>query len=115
MSAGGSRWTRLCGVNEVDESTVKRVDLDRHGSIAVYRLDGEFFATDNVCTHADAFLSEGLVDGGLIECPFHGGTFRIQTGEAVDLPCRVPLRTYALEISDGSVFVDLTPKAPGEG
>lgn len=76
--------------------------------VAVYNLDGRFYATSDVCTHATASLSEGeIVDGDLIACPVHDGQFHIPTGQAVAFPCTVDLRTFQV-IEDGEdVFADL--------
>lgn len=62
------------------------------------------FATDDICTHEFALLSEGWIDGGTIECPLHGGTFEIRTGKAVAPPCTVDLKTYLVR-RDGSVIL----------
>ncbi|MCO1367053.1 non-heme iron oxygenase ferredoxin subunit [Burkholderia multivorans] len=76
--------------------------------LAVYNLEGRFYATSDVCTHATASLSSGeIVDGDLIACPVHDGQFHIPTGQAVTFPCTVDLRTYRI-IEDGDqVFADL--------
>ncbi|RQZ31731.1 non-heme iron oxygenase ferredoxin subunit [Burkholderia sp. Bp9017] len=76
--------------------------------LAVYNLEGRFYATSDVCTHATASLSGGeIVDGDLIACPVHDGQFHIPTGQAVTFPCTVDLRTYRI-IEDGDqVFADL--------
>ncbi len=79
-------------------------DLEGYGSLAVYCVDGSFYASDDKCTHAEASLSEGMVDDGLIECPFHGGTFEIATGAPVDPPCSVPLKVYRVQVDDGHLF-----------
>ena len=102
--------TRLCALGDLAEGDIVRVDLPSRTSIAVYNVEGVFYATDNLCTHEDAVLSDGLIDDDLVECPLHGGTFRIATGEAVDLPCRLPLRVYPVEVAEGAIWADL-----GEG
>src|SRR6202023_2255615 len=51
--------------------------------IAVYNIDGEFYATDNLCTHAFALLSEGWLDGDVVECNLHGGRFEVKTGKSL--------------------------------
>ncbi len=101
------RWVRLCTAAEVKESGVKRVEVEGCYELAVYRVGGRFYATDDRCTHGNASLSEGLVDGDLIECPFHGGTFHIPTGRPVDPPCVVPVKTYPIRVEGEEVFVEL--------
>jgi ethylbenzene dioxygenase ferredoxin subunit len=80
--------------------------------LAVYNLEGEFFATQNMCTHATASLAEGeILDGDLITCPVHDGQFHIPTGQAVTFPCTVDLRTYKVIQEDGKVYADLDAQA----
>lgn len=76
--------------------------------IAIYNLDGIYYATDNICTHSYAFLSEGAFEDGVIECPIHGGAFDVKTGKAVCSPASVELRTYPVRIlgNDVQIFVD---------
>lgn len=107
-----SKLTRLCAADELPEGEVTRVDVDVNRTLAVYHVNGAFYATDDGCTHAEASLSEGTIEGEDIECPFHGGSFNIITGEPVNPPCVVALRTYPVTVEDGVVFADLSE--PGE-
>ena len=75
--------------------------------IALFRHDGEFFATDNVCTHAFAMLSDGFLEDGCIECPLHQARFDIRSGKALSAPATVDLRTYPVKVDDGQVWVAL--------
>ncbi len=88
------------------ENTVRRFEVGNR-SIAVYNIDGEYFATDDECTHGAASLAEGLLDGDVIECTLHFGAFNVKTGEAVSAPCSVPLRTYKVAVRGGQVVVEL--------
>ena len=74
---------------------------------AVYNLDGEFCVTDDACTHGPGSLSEGFVEGDVIECNFHQGKFNIRTGDVVAPPCMVPIRTYTTVVEDGRVFIEV--------
>lgn len=87
------------------EGEVRKLTLPDRPPVAVYRLRDGFHATDDTCTHGQASLSEGIIFGDEIECPFHGGTFRIHTGEAVRAPCLVPLKTYPVSVDDSGVYV----------
>ena len=75
--------------------------------VAVFNLDGEFFVTDDSCTHGPGSLSEGYIDGDVIECNFHNGQFNIKTGEVVSPPCMVPIKTYRTVIDGGKVFIEV--------
>jgi nitrite reductase/ring-hydroxylating ferredoxin subunit len=81
--------------------------------VALFRVGDQFYATDDICTHAEASLSDGYVDGDVVECPFHSARFCIRTGKALSLPASEPLKTYPVKIEDGAVCVDIT--APSEG
>jgi naphthalene 1,2-dioxygenase system ferredoxin subunit len=76
-------------------------------SVALYVVDGEYFATADLCTHGQASLSDGYLDGELIECPLHQGTFNVKTGAAVDAPCSVAVRTFPVKLQDGVLHVGI--------
>ena len=73
--------------------------------VAIYNIDGEYFATDDVCTHAFALLHEGYLDGDVIECPLHGGCFNVRTGEGLGAPIIRNLKTYATRVVGDEVQI----------
>jgi nitrite reductase/ring-hydroxylating ferredoxin subunit len=95
---------------DIPENSVKRFEAGNH-VLAVYNIGGEYFATDDECTHGAASLAEGILDGDIIECCLHFGAFNVRTGAAVQAPCSIPLRTYKVELRDGTIFVDLEKPA----
>ena len=60
----------------------------------MFNVDGEYYVTDDQCTHGPGLLSEGYIDGDVVECNFHNGQFNIKTGEVASPPCMVPIKTY---------------------
>ncbi len=95
----------LCATSEVPEGAAIKVERD--GLIlAVFNLGGRFFVTDDACTHGPGSLSEGEIDGEVVECNFHNGAFHIPTGRVEAPPCMVPLRTYAVRVTDGKVLIE---------
>jgi naphthalene 1,2-dioxygenase system ferredoxin subunit len=76
-------------------------------SIAIYDCNGQLFATDNVCTHAYACLSDGWLDGETIECPLHAARFNIRTGKVLDPPATEDLRTYPVRAVADEIQVKL--------
>jgi len=66
--------------------------------IAIYNINGEYFSTHNVCTHAHVLLSEGWLEGDIIECPLHGGRFEVKTGKGLGAPITCDLRTFETRI-----------------
>jgi len=95
-----------CG--ELAANEIRQIDLGLSRKVAIYNLDGEFFATDDTCTHGDASLAEGDIEGDEVVCPFHLGAFNIRTGEASAAPCSVALKTYPVVVENDSVFIDFT-------
>jgi nitrite reductase/ring-hydroxylating ferredoxin subunit len=69
----------LCNASDVEAGAVLKIERDDL-TLAVFNLDGEFFVTDDHCTHGPGSLSEGFVDGDVVECNFHGGQFNIRRG-----------------------------------
>ncbi|MEW5007772.1 non-heme iron oxygenase ferredoxin subunit [Cycloclasticus sp. 46_83_sub15_T18] len=95
----------LCKTNEVEEDTPLSVSPENFPMLAVYEHEGEYFVTDNLCTHGMAVLTDGYQDGEEIECPFHGGAFSIKTGEGTSPPCFTPIKTYSVTVVDGDVCI----------
>jgi nitrite reductase/ring-hydroxylating ferredoxin subunit len=95
----------LCSTAEVAPGTALRVESGGL-ALAVFNLDGEFYVTDDACTHGPGLLSEGFIEGEVVECNFHNGQFNIKTGEVVAPPCMVPIKTYKTVVEDGRVVIE---------
>ncbi|GMG84825.1 non-heme iron oxygenase ferredoxin subunit [Paralimibaculum aggregatum] len=108
MTEENGQWHQVIDVNELDDGEMIGVEIGER-RIAIYKVDGEFYATDNICTHAFAILSDGWLDGDVVECPLHGGCFNVCTGKALGDPVEVDLQTYELRVVDGILEV-LCPK-----
>ena len=76
-------------------------------TVAVFNVDGQFYVTDDACTHGPGSLSEGFIDGDVVECNFHNGQFDIKTGEIVSPPCMIPVKTYRATVEGGAVFIEV--------
>jgi naphthalene 1,2-dioxygenase system ferredoxin subunit len=106
MSGEGAVWVRAAARSDLAEGEVIGVEVAGH-SIALYDADGNLFATDNICTHAYACLSDGWLDGEVIECPLHAARFDIRSGKVLDPPATEDLKTYPVRIVDGEIQVRL--------
>jgi nitrite reductase/ring-hydroxylating ferredoxin subunit len=95
----------LCSTAEVAPGTALRVESGGL-ALAVYNVDGEFFVTDDACTHGPGLLSEGFIEGDVVECNFHNGQFNIKTGEVVSPPCMVPIKTYKAIVENSRVLIE---------
>ena len=106
MSGDDAGWVRAAARSDLAEGEVIGVEVAGH-SIALYDADGNLFATDNICTHAYACLSDGWLDGEVIECPLHAARFDIRSGKVLDPPATEDLKTYPVRIVDGEIQVRL--------
>lgn len=96
----------LCSLVAVADGGIGTGDLPDGRRLAVYLVDGEAYATDDRCTHGNSSLTEdGCLDGHIVECGMHLGTFDVRTGAAIGPPCTKALRTYPVEIRDGQVML----------
>jgi nitrite reductase/ring-hydroxylating ferredoxin subunit len=99
-------WTRVASRSEVEERKI--ADCEVAGNeIALYWVDGSVYATENICTHAFARLSEGFLDGDCIECPVHQAVFNVKTGDVVAPPATEPIKTYPCRIEGDDVLIDV--------
>lgn len=94
----------LCNVADLPDNTVRKVENEENGDIAVYNLGGQFYATADLCSHATASLAAGDIEDDLIVCPVHWGTFHIPTGEARGFPCEINIKSYEVERDGESLF-----------
>jgi nitrite reductase/ring-hydroxylating ferredoxin subunit len=101
----GSSRIDLCGAADVSPGTALQVETAGL-SLAVFNLDGEFYVIDDNCTHGPGLLSEGFIEGDVVECPFHSGQFNIKTGAVVSPPCMVPIKTYKTIVENGRVLIE---------
>lgn len=100
--------TLVCSTGQVPANGVTQVSLPGYDEeFAVYNLDGEYFMTADMCTHGMVSLAGGDVQDGQIFCPLHGGAFDIRTGKATELPCRVKLKTYPVEVVGDELFAEM--------
>jgi nitrite reductase/ring-hydroxylating ferredoxin subunit len=95
----------LCSTGDVAPGNALRVEAGDL-ALAVFNVDGEFYVTDDQCTHGPGLLSEGYIEDDVVECNFHNGQFNIKTGEVVAPPCMIPIKTYQTTVENGRVFID---------
>jgi 3-phenylpropionate/trans-cinnamate dioxygenase ferredoxin subunit len=103
-----AREFTVCSVDDVAPGSAKRVDVDGH-RLCVVRIGDEWYSLGDECSHADYSLSEGDVwpDEREIECPKHGSTFSLATGEPQSLPATMPVPVYEVRVDGNDVVVTL--------
>jgi len=88
----------------------------QHGelAIAVFNVDGELYAIDDTCTHQDASLSDGFLEGCAVECPLHASCFDLRTGRPDGPPAKKPVRTHQVAVYEGLIYVDETTRVTAD-
>ncbi len=98
---------KVCSVDEIDLANVVRFDFDEK-TYAVYRTaNDEYYATDGICSHGKTHLAEGMVIGGIIECPKHNGRFNLKYGTPARMPVCERINTYNIQIIGSDLFLEL--------
>jgi naphthalene 1,2-dioxygenase system ferredoxin subunit len=101
-----TQWIEAAAADAVPADDVIGVGVAGR-DIALYRVDGEIYATDNICTHGQARLCDGFLDGHEIECPLHQGKFDVRSGRPTCDPATEDLRCYPVKIEGGRVYLAL--------
>ena len=97
-------FVRVATVGEIEPGRAKRVEVGEE-EIAVFNLDGEYYAIGDTCSHEEASLSEGDVFGDCVECPLHGAEFDITTGKNLTLPAVSPVPSYPVKLEGDAILV----------
>ena len=100
-------WVRAMATEKVDTNECIGSTVVGGHWIAIFCVEGQYYATSNICTHGRAPLSKGYLEGYLIECPLHQGRFDVRTGQAVAPPCTENVRSFPVKLDGGYVYVDI--------
>ena len=101
-----------CAATDVPEDEALAVTIGRY-DVAIARSGDEFFAIQDLCSHAAVALSEGEVEDCTVECWLHGSRFDLRTGKPTGLPATEPVATFPIEVREDSVYVDTTTTLNG--
>lgn len=99
-------WILAAQLDELPEDDVVGIEVNGR-DIAFYRTDEGIFASDNLCSHGNARLSDGFLEEGEIECPLHQGRFCIKTGKALCSPLTEGVAVYPVQIDGEQVYLKL--------
>jgi 3-phenylpropionate/trans-cinnamate dioxygenase ferredoxin subunit len=102
----GEDWHEAGNSADFEDEDVEQIWVGKL-AVAVYRAKGQFYATQDVCTHERAYLSDGVVVDCVVECPFHQGRFDIRNGKALGAPVIVPLCCFPVKVVDGRIYVQV--------
>src|SRR5438445_3893862 len=98
------KWVTVASRPKLGDGDILGVSVGEE-QIALYNLGGEIFATSNICTHAFALLSDGWLDGEVIECPLHAGRFNVRTGKALGPPVDEDIKVYPVRVVGNDIQV----------
>ena len=96
---------KVAETNEVPPGTAKAVDVEGR-PVALFNIDGTYYAIDDTCTHRGGPLSEGEVDGTVVACPLHGATFDITTGNVLGPPASEGVAHYNVQVDGNDIKVE---------
>ena len=99
-----SDWYDVAAAEAFGPSEVRVVDVDGT-QVAVFNIDGMYYAIEDVCTHDGGELASGALEGDQIVCPRHGARFCVRTGEALSAPAWEPTATFPVQVDNGMVQV----------
>jgi nitrite reductase/ring-hydroxylating ferredoxin subunit len=98
-------FAKVCKIGDIANGAKKAV-LANGTKIALFNVDGKFYATADDCNHRGGPLSEGTLQGTIVTCPWHGAKFDVTNGEAKGAPAKVTLKTFPVRLQGDDVEVD---------
>lgn len=102
------RLVLVCASADVEDGEIFQATVEGIGKLALYRVGTALFASDDLCTHGKASLSEdGFIEGFTVTCSWHDGKFDIRSGEPCALPCTQALKTYAVIERGADLYIAL--------
>jgi 3-phenylpropionate/trans-cinnamate dioxygenase ferredoxin subunit len=97
---------KVCRKDEIPENGMRRFLVEGE-PVLLARIDGDYFAISDTCSHAEARLSEGILTDHTVQCPNHGATFDVRTGEARSLPAIAPVERFDLVLEGDELYLEL--------
>ena len=107
-----ANWNRVATIHDVSASGGLLGRIVEEIPIAIYHVDGAYYATSDLCTHGWARLSEGYLEGFEIECPLHQGRFDVRTGLVQARPCRKAIRTVPVHLDGEDLLINPADLGP---
>ncbi len=97
-------WLKIAEVGQVDEDASLALEVQGH-KLALHHTQGEYFVSDNICTHQYALLSDGYIEDGCVECPLHQAQFDLRSGKALSAPATVDIKVYPVKVEGSDILV----------
>ncbi len=100
------KWVQVAETGDIDDDDAIAVEAGGR-KIALYFVEGSYYATDDLCTHEQASLAEGYIDGLTIECPLHQGVFCLKSGKALHPPAEKDVAVFPVKVEGSKIFVQI--------
>ena len=100
------KTVKVAQTSELSPGTGKVVEVDAR-RVALFNVEGTFYAIDNTCTHRGGPLGEGELNGEIVTCPWHGANFNVKTGAVTNPPARAGVRSFPVKVEGNDVLVEL--------
>ncbi|MCG3119858.1 MAG: Biphenyl dioxygenase ferredoxin subunit [bacterium] len=101
-----AQFIKVASTNELAAGAAKQIDVEGK-SIALFHLDGNYYAIGNECTHRGGPLAEGFIEGDTVTCPWHGAQFNIKTGAVASAPASKPVAKYNVRVQGDAVELEI--------
>ena len=98
-------FVKVASLEQLSPGSSLQLFLDGK-EIALFNIEGTIYAVDDRCSHAEAPLSDGVVEGCEVECPLHGARFDLRSGENLTPPALEPISTYGVKIEGNEIYID---------
>lgn len=108
---------KVGAAGDIEDEEALIISADTTGwedDIAVFFSDGNYYALNDTCTHEDASLGDGWIEGDQVECPIHSAKFSLCTGAALCLPASHPARTHKVELRGNEIWLHVGVPADGQ-
>lgn len=100
------KWVKACAQDQLGTNDMLSFDVEEK-KLLITNLGGKIFATDRICTHAEADLSTGFLTSEGVRCPLHLSVFNLETGKPLNPPAEAPLKTYNVKIDQNAIYVEV--------
>ncbi|MGQ0605339.1 MAG: Rieske (2Fe-2S) protein [Candidatus Nitrosotenuis sp.] len=100
------KWVKACAENQLSVNDMLSFDVEEK-KLLITNLGGKIFATDRICTHAEADLSGGFLSEEGVRCPLHLSVFNLENGNPQNPPAEVALKTYNVKIDHSEIYVEV--------
>jgi nitrite reductase/ring-hydroxylating ferredoxin subunit len=97
---------KICKVGDVPEGGCFRAEVDGLPPLAVFNVDNSYFIMNDTCSHGEASLSEGEIEDGQVECPWHNAKFCIKSGAALTFPAVEAQKIYQIKLVDNDILIE---------